>query len=139
MAEKLRLVLSVPILRPYHNPFHQSQPLTTSFWNKTHFRVSGARMASSVPNTSRAKIIDSHLHVWASPQEVTQHLIIYFFFHFPSIATAMLTYLYIHIYIYIGCRRKINILTFQAMNPLYLGVSISCFRYEFCFTLQFTV
>ena len=90
MAEKLRLVLSVPILRS----FHQSQPLTTSFWNKTHFKVSGARMASSVPNTSRAKIIDSHLHVWASPQEVTQHLISYFFFRFPSIATAMLTYLY---------------------------------------------
>ncbi|PON51864.1 Amidohydrolase-related [Parasponia andersonii] len=62
MAEKLRLVLSVPLLRPYN--FHRSRPLT-SIWSKTQLKVpSGARMASTLP-----KIIDSHLHVWASPQE----------------------------------------------------------------------
>ncbi|ONI29911.1 hypothetical protein PRUPE_1G221700 [Prunus persica] len=35
---------------------------------KTRFIVSSARMATNEPQ-SRTKIIDSHLHVWASPQE----------------------------------------------------------------------
>ncbi|BFG16057.1 hypothetical protein CerSpe_023300 [Prunus speciosa] len=35
---------------------------------KTRFIVSSARMAANEPQ-SRTKIIDSHLHVWASPQE----------------------------------------------------------------------
>ncbi|KAF4390534.1 hypothetical protein F8388_006031 [Cannabis sativa] len=69
MAEKLRLVLSVPLLRPFH--LHCLPPLK-SFWSKTHFKfkISGTRMASSttVPNT-KTKVIDSHLHVWASPEE----------------------------------------------------------------------
>ncbi|KAF3432358.1 hypothetical protein FNV43_RR27098 [Rhamnella rubrinervis] len=66
MAEKLKLLLSVPLSPHYH--FYCWRPLT-SISSKTQFRVSAARMASSEAVETRTKIIDSHLHVWASPQE----------------------------------------------------------------------
>ncbi|XP_015881742.1 uncharacterized protein LOC107417639 isoform X1 [Ziziphus jujuba] len=62
MAEKLKLLLSVP-LPQYH--FHCSRPLS-SFSRTTQFRV---RMASTEPVGTKIKTIDSHLHVWASPEE----------------------------------------------------------------------
>ena len=46
---------------------HNSNPSIPflSFSKKSHFQASAAKMASS-----STKIIDSHLHVWASPEEV---------------------------------------------------------------------
>ncbi|KAK6241818.1 hypothetical protein SCA6_007207, partial [Theobroma cacao] len=53
-------------------------PLPLVFSRKPQFKLSAAKMASTEAetnrNSSKAKTIDSHLHIWASPQEVNSVL-----------------------------------------------------------------
>ncbi|KAK9276731.1 hypothetical protein L1049_006267 [Liquidambar formosana] len=68
MAVRLKSLSSVPVLS-YHS--YPSHPFP-SFSKTSQFRVSAAKMATYEPQKKTSiptKIIDSHLHVWASPQE----------------------------------------------------------------------
>ncbi|XP_030956645.1 uncharacterized protein LOC115978894 [Quercus lobata] len=72
MAMRFKPLLSVSA--PLHH-FNYYCPQPISYFSKeSQFRISAAKMATtSEPQTktppSQTKIIDSHLHVWASPQE----------------------------------------------------------------------
>lgn len=99
-------------------------------------------MASShsLRETHVTKIIDSHLHVWASPQQVYHHLFtiifipFFFFFFFSCMAkTFLINFFFFFLFcpFFLANRRRINTLTFREMNPLYLAMSISCSRYFF--------
>ena len=61
MAMALRLT---PVLVPASAQFNHFGLVS----RRTQFRVSAATMAADGPQSS--KVIDSHLHVWASPKEV---------------------------------------------------------------------
>lgn len=66
----LKPLLSVPVA-PYR--LNYSSRVIASFATKPQSRISAAKMATSGPDptvTGSTKVIDSHLHVWASPQEV---------------------------------------------------------------------
>ena len=73
MAMRFKPLLSVSA--PLHQfNYYCPQPISY-FSKKSQFRIPAAKMATtSEPQTktpsSQTKIIDSHLHVWASPQEV---------------------------------------------------------------------
>lgn len=75
MALKLMSVLSgTGTNYAYH--FGSGLRLGSSCWKKPSLRDCAAKMAigESESGTSlRSQIIDSHLHVWASPQEVTHY------------------------------------------------------------------
>ena len=70
MAVRFKALLSVSESLCHFN-YNCPQPRPfVSFSKKSQFRISGsaAKMADKTP--SQTKIIDSHLHVWAFPQEV---------------------------------------------------------------------
>jgi hypothetical protein len=70
MAVRLKPLLSLPV-PPYH--FNYSPRPFGYFSKKSQPTISASKMATSGPDKtapSPTKIIDSHLHVWASPQEV---------------------------------------------------------------------
>ncbi|XP_062156507.1 uncharacterized protein LOC133864229 isoform X2 [Alnus glutinosa] len=69
MAVRLKPLLSLPV-PPYH--FNYSPRPFGYFSKKSQPTISASKMATSGPDKtapSPTKIIDSHLHVWASPQE----------------------------------------------------------------------
>ncbi|KAF8408449.1 hypothetical protein HHK36_007602 [Tetracentron sinense] len=61
MAVRLKPLISVSV-----SPSYSSQPLV-SFSKKLQFRISATKIATM--EAFSPKIIDSHLHVWASPEE----------------------------------------------------------------------
>ena len=142
MAMRFKPLLSVSA--PLHQfNYYCPQPISY-FSKKSQFRISAAKMATtSEPQTktpsSQTKIIDSHLHVWASPQEVkplSKHFGKYF-----SCFLEYLEWMKFCFFIFCFLRLQINILTFLAKSPLYQEMLISYLRYAFystymCFSVS---
>ncbi|KAJ7957519.1 4-sulfomuconolactone hydrolase [Quillaja saponaria] len=71
MAARVKPLLSASVLIPSHQIRHCFQPFASFPRNRT-LRVSAAKMATDESESrapSSPKIIDSHLHIWASPEE----------------------------------------------------------------------
>ena len=72
MAVRLKPLLPLSVVPHNSNPSNLFFP----FSKKSHFQASAAKMAENEVQSkasSNAKIIDSHLHVWASADEVKPH------------------------------------------------------------------
>lgn len=69
----LKPLISAAAFTHYSHPSFLGLTVPITLSNKPQIKAPSAKMATQ-PNTksNSIKIIDSHLHVWASPQEVTQ-------------------------------------------------------------------